>query len=332
MSRQDEVRLMAKVARMYYELGIRQREITARLNIHQSTISRLLKRARENNIVRISVSMPSGIFPDLEEGLEAKYSLSEAIVVDCLPDEQLMVKDLGSAAAFYLETTIKEGEVVGISSWSRNLLAMVDAMHPTQRGNGGKVIQILGGVGSPEAQVHATNLTQRLAFVIGATPVLLPAPGVVGSPAARKVLEKDTYVQHVLNLFPKVNTALVGIGSLQPSKLLASSGNTFSPDELHELHAKGAVGDICLRFFDAQGRLLSTPLHDRVIGMELEALKSAQRVVGVAGGPRKEEAIRGALRGGWINVLITDKASAENLLKEPGSHSSRATSKKTSRK
>ena len=300
---------------MYYGLGIRQQEITARLNIHQSTISRLLKRAKAANIVRISVSMPSEIFPELEEGLENKYGLLEAIVVDCLADEQQMVKDLGNAAAFYLETTIREGELVGISSWSRNLLAMVDALHPIQRGNGGKVIQILGGLGSPAAQSHATSLTQRLAYLIGATAVLLPAPGIVGSPEAKKVLERDTYVRQVMDLFPKIDTALVGIGSLQPSKLLASSGNTFSQSELSQLYAKGAVGDICLRFFDAEGRLVSTPLHNRVIGVELEALKSAKRVVGVAGGQRKESAICGALRGGWINVLITDKQTAEHLVK-----------------
>ena len=320
------MRLMAKVARMYYGLGIRQQDITQRLNIHQSTISRLLKRARESNIVRISVSMPSGIFPELEEGLEEKYKLSEAIVVDCLPNEQQMVKDLGNAAAFYLETTLKEGEVLGISSWSRNLLAMVDSLHPTQRGNGGQVIQILGGMGSPDAQSHATSLTQRLAYLIGATPLLLLAPGVVGSPEARRVLERDSYVQQVLSLFPKIDTALVGIGSLQPSKLLASSGNTFSQDELRQLNARGAVGDICLRFFDAEGKLVSTPLHNRVIGIELESLKAAKRVVGVAGGPRKEEAIRAALRGGWINVLITDKTSAENLVKEPGRREKRLSS------
>ena len=316
MSRQDEIRLMAKVAHLYYGLGIRQQEITAKLSIHQSTISRLLKRARAANIVRISVSMPSDVFPELEEGLEKRYGLSEAIVVDCLPDEQQMVKDLGGAAAFYLETTIKEGELVGISSWSRNLLAMVDALHPTQRGNDGKVIQILGGMGSPAAQSHATSLTQRLANLIGATAVLLPAPGVVGSPEAKKVLETDTYVRQVLDLFPKIDIALVGIGSLQPSKLLASSGNTFSENEIRQLQAKGAVGDICLRFFDAAGHLVSTPLHNRVIGIELDALKSAKRVVGVAGGQRKEAAIRGALCGGWINVLITDKQSAERLVKD----------------
>jgi DNA-binding transcriptional regulator LsrR (DeoR family) len=139
-------------------------------------------------------------------------------------------------------------------------------------------------------------------------------------------------VQQVLSLFPKIDTALVGIGSLQPSKLLVSSGNRFSANEIAQLHAKGAVGDICLRFFDAEGKQVSTQLHDRVIGIELEALKSAKRVVGVAGGPRKEEAIRAALRGRWVNVLITDKASAENLLKEAGSSKSRSGVKKVSRK
>lgn len=318
MSRRDEIRLMAKVARMYYGLGIRQQEITARLNIHQSTISRLLKRARAADIVRISVTMPSGIFPELEEELETKYGLSEAIVVDCVPDEQQMVKDLGGAAAFYLETTIKEGELVGISSWSRNLLAMVDALHPTQRGVNGKVLQILGGMGNPAAQSHATALTQRLANLIGASAVLLPAPGIVGSSEAKKVLERDSYVRQVLDLFPRIDIALVGIGSLQPSKLLASSGNTFSENEIRQLQAKNAVGDICLRFFDADGHLVSTPLHNRVIGIELAVLKSAKRVVGVAGGQRKEAAIRGALCGGWINVLITDRQSAEQLLKGGG--------------
>lgn len=73
MSHMDEVRLMVKVARIYYDQGIRQQEITERLNIHQSTISRLLKRARESNVVRISVATPAGVYSELEEALEAKF-------------------------------------------------------------------------------------------------------------------------------------------------------------------------------------------------------------------------------------------------------------------
>src|SRR6202048_4499611 len=87
MSRLDEIRLMAKVARMYYDQGIRQQEITERLDINKSKISRMLKRARKANIVRISVTTPAGFFPELEDALESRFQLKEAVVVDSDGDE-----------------------------------------------------------------------------------------------------------------------------------------------------------------------------------------------------------------------------------------------------
>jgi DNA-binding transcriptional regulator LsrR (DeoR family) len=125
---------------------------------------------------------------------------------------------------------------------------------------------------------------------------------------------KDRYVQEATTLFKSVTMALVGIGAVEPSKLLAASGNVFSPQELRSLSSRGAVGDICLRFFDAAGLPVHTPLNDRVISMELSQLKQVRRVVGVAGGKRKTAAIRGALAGGWVNVLITDRSTAERLI------------------
>ena len=74
------------------------------------------------------------------------------------------------------------------------------------------------------------------------------------------------------------------------------------------------MGDICLRFFDREGRPVVTPLNDRVISMSLAQLKGVKRSVGVAGGPRKTEAIRGAIKGRWINILITDQLTAQRLM------------------
>jgi len=315
MARIDELRLMARVARLYYVQGLRQVEITERLQIHQSTVSRLLKRAEKEGIVRISFTAPKGLHTDLEDALQAAYTLREAIVVDSIEDEDQLVKDLGAAAAFYLETTLKPADVVGISSWSAALLAMVESMHPNPRAAGATVVQILGGIGNPGAEVHATQLTRRLAQLLSGPATLLPAPGVVGSPEARRVMLKDRYVQTAVELFRSVTVALVGIGAIEPSKLLATSGNVFSPHELRQLSRRGAVGDICLRFFDERGDAVSTPLNDRVISMELEMLRKVPRVVGIAGGRRKTAAIRGALAGRWINVLITDRMTAERLLK-----------------
>jgi DNA-binding transcriptional regulator LsrR (DeoR family) len=314
MSHSDELRLMTKVARMYYDQGIRQQEITERLNIHQSTISRLLKKARATNIVRISVTIPAGIFSDLEEGLESRYHLKQAVVVDTTEEEERAARDLGAAAAFLVESSIKPGMIIGISSWSRALVAMVDCLRPSSIGRDGQVVQILGGIGHTVPHYHATQLAHDFATRIGASAVLLQAPGIVGSADARRILARDPAVQQASNLFSKVDIALVGIGAIEPSKLLASSGNVFSLLERKQLAAAGAVGDICMRYFDAHGRLIASPLMDRVIGMNLNLLKKAPRIVGIAGGSRKTAAIRAALEGGWINTLSTDRETAHKLL------------------
>lgn len=309
------MRLMAKVARMYYDQGIRQQQITERLNIHQSKVSRMLKRARESNIVRISVTTPAGFFPELEDALESKFHLDDAVVIDTDGGEERIVRDLGAAAAFYAETTIKPETIIGISSWSRSLFAMVEALHPSDCGKGGKVVQILGGVGAASTQYQATVLAQRLASLIGASPVLLQAPGVVGSAQARAVLARDPAVEEAAKLFRKVDVALVGIGSMEPSKLLANSGNTFSDEERETLKRQGAVGDICFQFIDANGVPVDSPLMQRVIGIDLATLRRAGRVVGIAGGANKEKVILASLRGKWINVLITDRRTAERLIR-----------------
>lgn len=327
MSRLDELRLIAKVARMYYDQGIRQQEISERLNLHQSRVSRLLKRAREANIVRISVATPVGFFPEMEEALESRFQLKEVVVIDADGDEERIARDLGAATAFYLETTVRPEMVIGISSWSRSLFAMVEAMHPSDCGHGGKVVQILGGVGNASTQYQATLLAQRLAGLIGASPVLLQAPGVVGSAQAKDVLVRDPAVQEASALFNKVHIALVGIGSLEPSSLLASSGNIFSPQEREELRRKGAVGDICFQFINKDGMPVESPLMQRVIGIDLATLKRAHRIVGIAGGERKVPAILASLKGKWINVLITDRHTAARLIALDEQHPSSAPAK-----
>ncbi|BDC50547.1 DNA-binding transcriptional regulator [Bryobacterales bacterium F-183] len=323
MARIDELRLMAKVARMYHTHGMRQTEICNRLSIHQSTVSRLLARAEAEGIIRTMVTLPSGTHTEIEDALQARFGLADAIVVDCLNnnDEQI-ARDLGAAAAFYLENTLKPSDVVGISAWSSALLAMVNAMHPSKKFKNTGVVQILGGVGNPNAEVHAAQVTRRLADLIGAQACLLPAPGVVGSKSARDVLLKDRFVHEAIEQFAAVTLALVGIGTVEPSRGLASSGNVFSPAEVQTLVSKGAVGDICLRFFNQQGQQVTSELNDRVISMEYDQLRRVRRVVGVAGGKRKWAAIRGAVAGGLVKVLITDLATAENLLAVAGNEPS----------
>ena len=312
----SRLRLMTKVARMYYEQDMRQPTIAAQLSISQSRVSRLLKQAGELGLVRISVVSPPGVHADLEEELQRRYGLREAVIADIEPGpgEQSLLSAIGAAAAVYLETTLTGGETIGISSWSATLLATVEAMAPRTGPGATRVVQVLGGVGNAASQIHATRLTDRLAMLTGAEAVPLPAPGLAGSAAARAALMTDRHVAEIMTGYQDLTLVLAGVGSLEPSPLLRQSGNGIEEADQDVLRERGAVGDVCLRFFDDKGTFVPSPLDERVIGIDVETLRSVPRVVGVAGGARKHRAIRSAVRGGWLNVLITDVHTARFIL------------------
>lgn len=317
MGRSDELRLMTRVARLYYDVGLRQPEIATRLRLSQPKVSRLLKGAQREGIVRISVRAPSGTNPELEEALETRYDLTEVEIVEISrDDDEAAVRELGPAAAFLMETTVRSGDLIGVSSWSATLLGMVNAMHAVSGVKDVRVVQILGGGGDPAAEGHATHLVRRLADLLNGDGTFLPAPSSVGSAGARDVLVQDPFVARAMALWDHLDVAFVGIGGQEPSGLLASSGNVFSPDELRGVHEAGGIGDIGLRYLCADGSPVETALHDRVIGIELEQLRKAPRSIAVAGGPGKTEAIHAALVGGWINCLVTDTFTAERLLEK----------------
>lgn len=314
MSRADDLRLITRIAQMYYVEGRKQSEISEVLHIPQARISRLLKRGVDENIVRITITPPPGVFADLEARIRDRYRLDEVIVAESVSDhEDSLLAAIGDAAAHFLETTIADDEVIGMSSWSSSLLRMVDAIAPIKRVHAHKVVQIMGGLGSPAVQSHAQHLVTRMARLTGAKAQFLPAPGVAGSAASRAVLLKDPFVEETLGYFSALTLAFVGIGSMTPSRMLANSGNAFTRQELDELAAQGAVGDMGLRFFNAMGEPVITPLNERVISISLDEIRAARRVVAVAGGARKIPAIAAALKGGYLDVLITDHSTAERL-------------------
>lgn len=313
----DQLRLMSKIARMYHERGLRQPQIAADLHISQSRISRLLRQATELGIVRTIVTLPPGVHTDLEEALAQRYGLVDVAAVDAEDGGSGdVIAALGAAAATYLTETLGNGDVVGISSWSATLLATAEKMRPKNGAAVDVVTQLVGGIGDPRVQVSANRLLDRLSTVTGARPVFMPAPGLVNDPAARRGLLLDPSVAPALEAWQRLTVALVGIGSLAPSPLLRRSGNATDPGQQDELRRLGAVGDVCLRFFDEHGRLVESDFNDRVLGITPDQLRQVPRRIAVAGGTEKVVAVRAALEGGWVNVLITDVETARRLLED----------------
>ena len=309
---------LAKVGAMYYLQGKTQQQIADRIGVSRPTVSRMIKEARDRGIVQITVAHVDGLAADLESGLEARFGLREAVVVDRDGDGSLRAA-LGTAAAGLLGRLVEPGAVVGLT-WGTTLREMVKAVVP-RRTDGVTVVQTLGGVGPPLAEAHAADLPRRLAAALGADLRLLQAPGVVASAEARDVLAADPQIRAALAALGTMTVAFVGIGGLATNPVLGD-GELAPEVDLPagfeaDLVRRGAVGDVALRFFDADGAPVETDLDRRLVGVDLDTLRAVERVVGVAGGPEKVDAIRAALRGRIVDVLVTDDATAQALLAGP---------------
>jgi DNA-binding transcriptional regulator LsrR (DeoR family) len=310
-----QLRLITKVARMYHERGVRQTDIAEALHISQARVSRLLKRAAELGIVRTVVAAAPGVHTEVEEALEDRYGLAEAVVVDVEGTNDEVIAALGSAGATYLETTLTGRERIGISSWSQTLLAVVDRMRPFRVPGAESAVQLMGGVGNSSVQTQGNRLLTEFARLVGATATFVPAPALVGNKIMRESLLNDAAMESIAREWARLTMVLAGIGSLPPSPLLRASGNAADLAEQDRLHAAGAVGDVCLRFFDSAGTLVPSDLDDRVVGIDADTLRSIPRRIGIAGGVSKHKAIHAAVSGGWVNVLITDTGTAAALLR-----------------
>ncbi|MFB9375921.1 sugar-binding transcriptional regulator [Kineococcus gynurae] len=302
------------MARLYHVRGLRQSEIAERLHISQSRVSRLLSQAEAAGVVRTIVVLPTGLHSDLEDDLEQRFGLREAHVVEAVADdEDELARDLGHVASSVLAANPLRATTVGYTSWSRTLRHCVEALAPGGS-HAERVVELLGDLGSPALQHEAAQSTEHLAHLLGATPLYLRTPGVLLDAGTRAaLLDHNAHAQRSLSAMDDLDVALVGIGPARTAPPLG--GDTFFTDEqFARARELGAVGEVCLRFLDADGHVLSTPFDDLVVGVTAEQLASAGTRFAVAGGQGKHAAILAALRGRWVDVLVTDTGTAEALL------------------
>ncbi len=239
--------------------------------------------------------------------------MKEALVVTCsTPRTGVLVNELGRVAAVCLARCLQGHEVVALS-WGTAVLSVVNALPPLDLPDV-RVVQFLGGLGELEAETHGAELARRMAQALGAKPRLIHAPGIVKDKVIHDALVTDPQVADTLELAARADVALVGIGAFEPGSTLLSSGNTLTAEEIKDLKANGVTGDIALQFFDTEGRRVDHPINDRIVGTDLEKIKKIRRVIAVAGGTEKRCAIRAALRGRLVNVLVTDDHTAKWLL------------------
>jgi DNA-binding transcriptional regulator LsrR (DeoR family) len=307
--------LLAHVAEMYYLDGLDQRVIADRIRLSRSNVSRLLTEARRRGIVEIRIRRPLGRAQALEAELIETFGIEDARILSSRPgqDPEAALTEVGALAARLLLEDIKDGQVIGVS-WGTSLEALVSALSPT-RAHAVEVVQLLGGLSWVSSTLSGNRLGQRMADALGGlfTPMLVPAT-VVSSALADEFLRQPG-VADVIERGRRSDIALVGIGAYGggSSRMLFESAGLSAAERRAIKHSR-AVGDICARLFTIEGEICSLPIDHRIAAIDLESLRQIPRVVGIARGVDKRDGILGALRGNFVDVIVTDEATALAVL------------------
>ena len=304
--------LVASAARMYYLDGRDQQEIAAILTVSRSTVSRLLTSARERGIVRISVDEYDPYDRRLEARLTDRFDLHHSVVVRTMGRPAENVRGLvGYFAAPAIARLIDSGMTLGVAG-GRTLGVLVGSMRPEPEVRNVTAVQLMGYIGPTATGIDAPELSRALADRFGGTFYTLAAPAFVQDAPARDMLLAHEHIRQVWGLFDSLDLAFVGIGSLDESAFVER--DMLGPADRARLRDAGVVGEICGRFFDRDGRECATEYRDRVLSIDLDALRRRPDVVGVTNGPRRTAAVWAALRGGLITSLVIDDVGAAAVL------------------
>ena len=325
---QDELRQMVRCVQLYYRAQRHQNEIARELGMSSSKVSRLLKRAFAEGVVRVEIELPKR--PRLEAALVERFQLRDAVVIPAGETRDLK-EDLGAAAARYFEKVAVDGVRVGLSC-GYTLYYLIRALRERRFRN----LELYPL--SAESTLQLVDLFPNTLFGMMAAKYrphvrayALPVQ-ILGSGAEiqreRRRLLRTGEVRRIYEGANDVDIALVGIGLIGEATAGFCSLAAFYGVSVRRLRALGVVGEINYHPYDRQGMLVDRaalrPLTQRVLAVppgrlrELSA-KYGKLVIAVAGGLDKREAILGALRGRFANVLVTDEETATALLApDPG--------------
>lgn len=299
-----EDKLLTKVAWYYYIEGYTQQEIGEYLSIPRLRVNRLLDKARKAGIIQFSVREGDSKRMIVERELITQFGLKDAFVVPSPINEQDINESVAQAAAMYIHERLDKSGYINMgygdtSSRILNHLANI-CEFPVN------VVSLTGGVNYYLPNTRSSIFNAKL--------YLTPAPLLMASEDIVKAMEQEPSVKQIRHMATLAQMSIVGIGGVDSNATLLTNG-TLNHSDVLLLSMQGAVGDMLCHFIDKDGNVIQSSLERRLMGTPLEQLKEMSNSIGVAGGSTKSEAILAALKGNYLDVLITDETTATNVLR-----------------
>ena len=295
--------LATKAAWFYYMENYTQHQIAEAMSLSRAKIIRLLEDAKTDGIIQFNFRKDDSTRVSLEKNLIAAYGLNDAFVVPTPLNEAALTHTISRAAALYVSDHLRPGGYlnIGYGDTVSSMLGYLAKEHEDPI----NVVSMTGGVSYYLPSVSSTAYAMHL--------FLIPSPLIVSSSEVRDALLGEKSIQEIYAMTEHADMSVVGIGAAVEGATVLRNG-IIRESELAILKMQGSVGDVLNHFYDSEGNPITTEIENRTISTDIEKLRTMKNVVGVAGGPEKIAAIKAVLRGGYLNVLVTDSKTAEGLL------------------
>ncbi len=302
---QEQTREYIRVANYYYKASFTQDEIAKKMNISRQKVNRIIRDCVDEGIVEIKIAALDNANIDIEMQLEKMYNLKAVRVIDNVIDRESHT-ELGVAAGEYLSEIIRNGDIIGFSR-GRCTSALVDNM-PLVNKNNLTVTQLLGSENRDHRHIKVDDIVYRFSEKLHASATMLYAPVIVQDKELKSSMMKEKYFGEAYKVIKSCDIAIVGIGLAKNQWKHISE---LYDDE--EQLSTDVAGEVATHFFDKDGKAIDTPFRDRIISIALKDYLNIPTRIGVAGGSDKAHAIRAAIKGGYVNVLVTDLETAHFL-------------------
>lgn len=303
----DETEQITRAAWHYYNDGLTQNQIADMLGVSRIKVSRLLEKGRQSGLIELRINSPYGGCLIQQKELIDAFDLADARVV---PSAEGLPRAprIGRAAASLLMQKLDGNDLLAIG-WGEATTTTLRYMAPVFPQTNMSIVSLTGGV---SAYIDTTGIygPQNNAH-------LIPTPLRVSSQELAEMLRVEPYVRNVLDMAATARFALIGVGAVTNTATLVRYGYCSS-SEIELFKRRGAVGDVLGYFYDANGEILDLDLHRHVVAVSPENLRKIPNVAAAAAGPHKVDAILGMLRGKLANILVTDEATATELLRRLG--------------
>lgn len=313
--KQDRKKLLSKVAYLYYMEDLSQAQISKKLGIYRTTVSRMIAQARKEGIVKIEITdFDSELFA-LEEYVKEKYGLLHLELVEAGEDEAETLTDLTTAAAALIRSSAKEGDTIGIS-WGATLSQVLAKIEPRYFQEI-RVCPLAGGPSHINSKYHVNTLVYELARKFQGQSSFINATVVQETPELARGIIKSKYFSDTLSYWQKLDVAIVGVGG-NVSQESSQWRDLLTPLDVEKLAEEKAIGESCCRFVNAAGELVHDELQERIVAIPFELLRRVPISIAVGYGEAKSQAILALIKQGYLNSLVTDRPTILAMLAHDG--------------